>query len=404
MTLFKRLAAWSVVSAAGFFPVPALARYPWNFPAPVTPIAQETLYVHDIFLAIIVTIFLLVLSVFLYSIFWHRKSRGYPAAKFTKPRTPLQLVLISIPFLVLTFIDYVILGIPAYHAVLALANTHNSRMVVRITGSQWKWQYAYPGLGIKYISRLSTPEDQIDNEDPKNPHFLRQVNHPLVLPVDEKIRLLVTSDDVLHSWWVPAFGIKQTAVPGFLRSTWVNIDKPGIYRGQCASLCGIGHAFMPIVVVAKSQVGFQRWVRKEQAAQAKQVAETSATMTKGALLAHGKKVFQNNCSVCHQATGLGIPGTFPPIAAGHPFQAPPQMTQAIQKRGFYKNGVVVIGPVANHIQIVLHGIPDTPMPAFASQLSDIDIAAVITYERNSFGNHTGDVIQPNEVRNAREEH
>ncbi|MHB8392572.1 MAG: c-type cytochrome [Acidobacteriaceae bacterium] len=198
--------------------------------------------------------------------------------------------------------------------------------------------------------------------------------------------------------------MKQTAVPGFLRSTWVNIDKPGIYRGQCASLCGIGHAFMPIVVVAKSQVGFQRWVRKEQAAQAEQVAETSVTMTKAALLAHGKKVFQNNCSVCHQATGLGIPGTFPPIAAGHPFQAPPQMTQAIQKRGFYKNGVIVVGPVANHIQIVLHGVPGTPMPAFASQLSDIDIAAVITYERNSFGNHTGDVIQPKEVRNAREEH
>lgn len=402
MTFFKRAGFRLAMVIAGFVPSVAFAHEPWNFPTPVTPIARETLAVHDIFLKIIVTIFLLVLSVFLYSIFRHRKSRGYPAASFTKPRTPVQWVLVIIPFLVLTFIDYVILGVPAYHAVLALANNRvGSQMVVRVIGSQWKWQYDYPGLGIKYVSRLSTPKDQIDNQDPKNPDFLRQVNRPLVLPVNEKIRILLTSDDVLHSWWVPAFGIKQTAVPGFLRATWVNIDKPGIYRGQCASLCGIGHAFMPVVVIAKSQAGFNRWVRTQQAAQARQVAESSDTMTKAELITKGHKVFSNNCAACHQATGLGIPGTFPPISAGHPFQAAPEMTQAIAKRGFYKHGVIVMGPVANHIRIVLHGILGTPMPPFASQLSDIDIAAVITYERNRFGNHTGDVVQPEEVRNAR---
>ncbi|MHB8392329.1 MAG: cytochrome c oxidase subunit II [Acidobacteriaceae bacterium] len=391
-----------ILGVAALIPRLAAARYFFNFQNPVTPIAVETMHVHDVFLEIVVTLFLLVLSIIIYSLIRHRHSRNHVPSQFTGPRTKLGWVMVTIPFLALTFIDYVILGIPAYHSVIAQANTRGgAKMVVRVIGSQWKWQYEYPDLGISYLSRLSTPKDQIANEAPKNPHFLLQVNHPLVLPINEKVRILLTSDDVLHSWWIPAFGIKQDVVPGFVRETWVNIDRPGIYRGQCAELCGIGHAFMPIVVDAKTPQDFARWVAMEQKTQSQLAVAQKARLSEPALLARGKTVFQNNCAVCHQANGEGVPGAFPPIAAGHPFTAAPDMLKPLRTRGFFKGGVITLGPVPEHIGIVLNGIKHTPMPAFAGQLSDADIAAVITYERNSFGNHSHDVVQPAAVAAVR---
>jgi len=378
----------------------ARAREFFNFQDPVTPIAHEVLFIHDLFLAIIVTIFVLVFGLLMYSLVAHRRSRHPDPATFVKPAGPKQWAWTIVPFLVLVFIDYVILGVPAFHSILAMADTAHSQMSVKITGSQWKWQYAYPGYGIKYTSALSTPQDEIDGQAPKDKHFLLEVDHPLVLPTHEKIRLVIASRDVIHSFWVPAFGIKQDAVPGYLRYTWVDIEKPGVYRGQCAELCGVGHAFM----IAKPKPEFERWVARERLAEAAEAKAQSGTFTLAQLRARGKTGFAANCAACHQASGLGVAGTFPPIAGGHPFSASAAMLAQLRERGFYEDGRIVVGPVEHHIDIVLHGIPGTAMAAFGPQLDDATIAAIITYERNAFGNHTGDVIQPAEIRAARAGH
>lgn len=405
MSCKKSLAMVAAITSVALASPAAHARYFFNFQTPVTPIAKGTLYIHDLFLAIITILFVLVLAILLYSIFTHRKSRGYKPASFTKPANTKQWIFTIIPFLALVFIDFVILGIPAFRSVLEMADTHHAAMVVKVTASQWKWHYEYPAYGIKFDSVLSTPQDEIYGNAPKDKHFLLEVNHPFVLPTHEKIRIVLASNDVIHSFWVPAFGIKKDVVPGFLRTTWVNIEKPGVYRGQCAELCGVGHAFMPIVVKAVSQQEFKMWVAQMQTEQKVQqaavVAESTKTFTEQELIAKGKKVFDNNCAACHQADGLGIQGTFPPIAAGHPFSASPQMIADLTKLGFCKDGKIVMGPVEHHIHIVLHGIPGTPMPPFGPHLSDVDVAAVVTYERNSFGNHTGDVIQSAQVQAAR---
>ncbi len=400
------MALLGALGLAAVVPNAAYAGHPWEFPTPVTPVAQETLWVHNLFLVTISIIFIVVLSIMLYSLFFHRKSRGHKPAIFTGPGSRLQIVFAIIPFLILVVIDYVVMGIPAYHAVLAMADTKtDADMVVKVTGSQWKWEYEYPDQHIKFYSSMTTPMAEVDNQEPKDKHYLREVDHPLVLPVDKKVRVILISKDVIHAWWVPALGVKEDSIPGFLRETWVKIEKPGVYRGQCAELCGVGHAFMPVVVDAVPDAQFQQWVAQEQTAeqtaQAQEAAATNATLTEGQLVAAGQKVFAANCSACHQSSGLGIPGTFPPIAAGHRFSAAPQMLAALRARGFIgSDGKIVMGPVARHIDIVLNGIAGTPMPSFNS-LSNSDVAAVITYERNDFGNHTGDVVQPAMVQAAR---
>ena len=314
----------------------------------------------------------------------------------------MQWILVVIPILLLVFIDYIVMGIPAYHAVLALANTKDdAALVVKVTGSQWRWRYEYPDYGIAFASNLATPPAQRESGSPTDPNYLLEVDQPLVLPVGEKVRILLTSTDVIHAWWVPSFGIKQDAVPGFLRETWVNIEKPGVYRGQCAELCGVGHAFMPIVVEAKTKPAFDKWLAQAKSAAAARASAEGQILSREDLLARGKQNYANYCAMCHQENGLGIPGNFPPLAAGHAFSATPEMTAALAQRGFYNSGKIVLGTVDQHIDIVLKGIPGTPMAAFGPQLSDVDIAAVITFERNSFGNQTGDVIQAAAVKARR---
>jgi len=378
----------------------AYAHNPFEFETPVTPVAEETLHVHDLFLGIIGVLFVLSVMILFYALYKHRKSRGYQPASFTGPHGRKQWLFAILPFLALVFIDFVVMGIPAYHAAVAMANTQeDAQLVIKVTGSQWKWQYEYPDQGLKFYSNLSTPPDELQGRAPKGEHYLLEVDHPLVLPVGEKVRILLASTDVIHAWWVPPFGVKQDAVPGFLRETWVKIDKPGVYRGQCAELCGVGHAYMPIVVEAKNQTDFQQWLAQAKAAQAAEaVASQKSNFTRAELLAMGKKVFDTNCAACHQANGLGIAGVFPPIAAGKPFSATPTLLADLTARGFYENGKIVLGPIKNHLGIVLHGVPGTSMPAFGAQLSDAEIAAVVTYERNSFGNQTGDLVEPTEAK------
>lgn len=247
--------------AAAMAPMPALADFSWNFPEPVTPIAHETLHVHNLFMVIITIIFFSVLLMMLYSFWKHRKSRGFKASDFTGPRNRKQWAWVMVPFAGLLIIDYVVFGIPAYHAILMYEDTRtDADMVVKVTGSQWMWEYEYPAEGIKFVSRLTTPREQIQNLEPKGEHYLLEVDNPLVLPVGKKIRFITTSNDVIHSWWVPAFGVKRDAVPGFLREFWATVDKPGIYRGQCAELCGKEHAYMPVVVHVLPQDEYDAWV------------------------------------------------------------------------------------------------------------------------------------------------
>ena len=229
----------------------SFADYKWNFPTPVTPIARDTLHIHNEFMMIIIALFVVVFAIMIYSMIKHRKSQGHQPANFTEPNSALGWLWVLLPFGVLLYIDFVLMGIPAFHAVVDMEDTRTKAdMVVKVTGMQWKWQYEYPEAGIKYMSILTTPQEQIDNKQPKGEHYLLEVDNPLVLPVGKKVRILLTSTDVIHTWWVPQFGVKRDAIPGFLRETWVKIEEPGTYRGQCAELCGKGHGFMPVVVKA----------------------------------------------------------------------------------------------------------------------------------------------------------
>lgn len=399
-----RLTLGSAVAAAAatLLPTLAQARNFWEFPEPVTPVAHDTLFTHDLFLVVQLVVYTIGLIVLLYVVTQHRKTPGHSAATFSGPRTFGQLMVIAIPVLVLAFLDYIVEGIPGVQGIIAMADTRDAALTVRVIGSQWKWRYEYPDQDIAFTSDLSTPRAQIDGQAPKDPNYLYEVDNPLVLPVGKKVRILVSSMDVIHAFWVPSFGVKQDAVPGFVRETWVKIEKPGIYRGQCGQLCGIGHAFMPINVEAKAEPDFEQWVAQQQKA-AKEVALLEAKpMSLDDLMARGKAAFEKNCSVCHQSNGLGLPGAFPPLAWGHVWEgAPADLTTKLVALGVYKDGKILQGSIERHLSIVLHGIPDTAMPAWGPQLDDTTIAAIVTYERNSFGNHTAEATQPAAVKAAR---
>lgn len=353
----------------------AWAAYNWSFPEPVTPIAHETLHVHNLFMVIALTLFFGVLALMLYSFWHHRKSRGQVAATFTGPTTQKQWFWTLLPFACLLILDYGVFGIPAFHAVKMYENTKvDAELVVKVTGNQWFWQYEFPAQGVKFSSRLTTPRDQILNVEPKGENYLLEVDNPLVLPVGKKIRFITTSNDVIHSWWVPAFGVKRDAVPGFLREFWATVDKEGTYRGQCSELCGKEHGFMPVVVKVVSEQEFNTWLASQKAPAAA-AAGAAKDMTKEELMAQGEKVYASTCAACHQPTGKGIPGSFPALDGSK----------------------VATGPADVHVQTVLNGRPNTAMVAFGKTMSDADIAAVVTYERNSWGNHTGDLVQPGKV-------
>jgi cytochrome c oxidase subunit 2 len=262
---------------------------------------------------------------------------------------------------------------------MKLYDNSEADLTVKVTGYQWKWHYEYLDDGVKFLSNLKTPNDQIYEAQPKGDHYLHEVDNPLVLPVNKKVRFLITAADVLHAWWVPDFGWKQDAIPGFVTEGWARIEKPGTYRGQCAELCGRGHGFMPIVVEAKSEEDFAQWLKAQKALVAEAEGAAGKTLTRGELMATGKEVYDANCAVCHQAKGEGVPAVFPPLA-GSP---------------------IAKGPLDQHLDIVLRGRPGTAMPPYESLLDDLKLAAVITYERNAFGNGTGDVVQPAAVKAAR---
>ncbi len=371
------------------FPGIAAADFSWNFPDPVTPLARDTYGVHNMFMVIIGTLFIVVFAIMLYSIARHRRSAGAKPHHFTHPVRTWQWVLVSIPFLILAFIDFVTMGIPSVHAIMLMEDTKNqAEILLKVTGMQWKWQYEYPDEGIRFVSTMTTTQDQIENRQPKRPEYLLEVDNHVVLPVNKKVRVLLTSTDVIHTWWVPQFGVKRDAIPGFLRETWLYIEKPGIYRGQCAELCGRGHGFMPVVVEAVPEPQYRAWVEKRKTELAAAAAGAERTWSMDELVKQGQEVYAKQCAVCHQANGQGLPPAFPPLAGSK----------------------LVTGPLLapdgkllkeSHVDRVLHGKPGTAMPPFRDTLSDSDLAAVITFERNSFGNKQGDMIQPAQVKALR---
>jgi len=359
---------------AGALAMPVTAEYAMNLPQPTSDIARRIYDLHTLVLWICFGIFLVVFLPMFYAIWRHRKSLGHKAHPF-HDHPLLEMAWTAAPAVIL-----VAMAIPTTKVVLAMKDTSQSEMSIKATGRQWKWEYEYLGQDLKFISNLATPQDQIANQVPKNEHYLLEVDHPLVVPTGKKIRMIFTAEDVIHSWWVPAFGVKQDAIPGFIRDAWFTVDTPGTYRGQCAELCGVGHGFMPIVVEALPPDQFAAWVadQKAQLAAARSSAQKELPLTE--LIAQGEKVFTANCAACHQATGLGIPGTFPALD-GSP---------------------VVTGPKTAHLSRVFNGKTGTAMQAFGQQLTDLEIAAVVSYERNSWHNKTGDAVQASEVAALRQ--
>ncbi len=350
----------------------AFAEYGLNFQPPVTAVAHKLLELHNMILLICTVIFVLVFGVMFYSIFAHRKSRGHKAAQF-HGSTTLEIVWTVIPFAIL-----VGMALPSTAMLIEMDDTSKSDLTIKITGYQWKWKYDYPDQDVGFFSSLATPRDQIENKADKGDHYLLEVDNPIVVPVGKKVRFLITANDVIHSWWVPQLGVKKDAIPGFINEMWARIDEPGLYRGQCAELCGKDHGFMPIVVQAVSTEDFTRWVSLQKNKAAAESAGGARTWSKDELMEKGKKIFASTCAACHGANGEGM-GSFPKMAGS----------------------AIANGPLDAHLNIVMNGKAGTVMQAFAAQLNDADIAAVVTFERNGFGNKAGDMVQPSQVKALR---
>tara|TARA_B110000503_G_scaffold35908_2_gene58730 strand:- start:6107 stop:7252 length:1146 start_codon:yes stop_codon:yes gene_type:complete len=343
-----------------------------NMTPGVTELGREIYDLHMIILWICVAIGVVVFGVMFYSIIFHRKSRGVTPATFHESTT-VEIAWTVVPFFIL-----IAMAVPATTTLLTLYDTDDAELDILITGYQWKWKYEYlneEGENVSFFSNLRTPQAEIYNDEAKGEYYLLEVDQPLVLPVDTKIRFLVTANDVIHSWWVPALAVKRDAIPGFINETWARPTEQGIYRGQCAELCGKSHGFMPIVVNVVSKEEYGEWItaKQSEATEVKQL--TSQDFTLDELMVRGESVYDTSCLACHGGKGEGGVGN---AIAG---------------------SAVATGDINAHLEIGINGVPGTSMQAFGGQLSDVDMAAVITYQRNAFGNNMGDSLQPIDVYN-----
>ncbi len=366
---FKWLVALSLLLLSNF----ALADWSGlNMRQGVTEISREVYGLHMTVLWVCVVIGVLVFGTMIYSMLMHRKSLGAVPATFHES-TKIEIAWTIIPIIIL-----LTLAVPATSTLRAMYESAESDVDIKITGYQWKWQYTYladdPTQEVQFMSNLLTPQDEIHNKTNKREHYLLDVDNPLVIPINKRIRFLITSNDVIHSWWVPDFAVKKDAIPGFVHEAWAIAEEPGIYRGQCAELCGKSHGFMPVVVHAVEQAEYDSWLadKQEEARVAYETVGKQWTMAE--LIETGEEVYNQNCMTCHQANGQGIPPAFPALTAG-----------------------ITHGPIEDHVNIVLHGKAGTAMQAFGVQLNPAQIAAVITYERNAWGNNMGDMIQPKKI-------
>jgi len=373
---FTGFAAWAVNDSPGGPGVNQL-----NLPVGVTSISSAIYDLHTFMMIICLVIFVGVFGFMFYSIVKHRKSVGHKAATWHE-NTTVEIIWTVIPFIIV-----ILMALPATKTVVAMKDTSNADITIKATGYQWKWGYDYlkgEGEGIAFLSVLATPREQVGipsqrlRADAKGDNYLLEVDNPVVVPVNKKIRIITTANDVIHAWAVPYLGVKQDAIPGLVRDTWFRAEKIGTYRGQCQELCGREHAFMPIVVNVVSDADYTAWVDSQKKARMAVAEDPNKVWTQAELMAQGEKVYQN-CIACHQANGKGIPNVFLPL----------------------EGSKVVLGPKLDNIKIVLNGQNNMKMPAW-KHLSDTEIAAVVTYTRNSWGNKAQDaIIQPSDVRAAR---
>ncbi len=368
-----RCLLWSLPTLLFAASANASTSMPLNMTRGVTEISQQVYQLHMTIFWICCVIGAVVFGIMFWSIIRHRKARGVQPAQFHES-TKVEILWTAIPVVIL-----IGMAIPATKTLIAMEDTSAADVTVLVTGSQWKWHYKYLDHEIEYFSLLATPREQIANKLAKGENYLLEVDRPLVIPTGKKVRFLMTSDDVIHSWWVPAFAVKKDANPGFINEAWTRVDEPGIYRGQCAELCGKDHGFMPVVVIAKEPADYQAWVVQEEAriaaAKAAERELLAMNMDMAELMATGERVYQGWCVACHQASGNGLPGIFPAI----------------------RGSQLVLNDRRAHIDIIVNGKPGTAMQAFGRQLSLKELAAVITYTRNAFDNNTGDAVQAADV-------
>lgn len=343
-----------------------------NMPVGVTDVGKSIYDLHMIILWICVIIGALVFGVMFYSIIYHRKSRGAKAASFHES-TKVEIAWTVVPFIIL-----IGMAVPATSTLIDIYDFEDAEMDILITGYQWKWKYEYlneDGENVSFFSNMSTPQSEIYNTQSKNGNYLLEVDEPVVIPVGTKVRFLVTANDVIHSWWVPELAVKKDAIPGFINETWAMANEIGTYRGQCAELCGKDHGFMPIVVEVVSKEDYADWMSGKQAEAEEVKALMAQNFSMDELMERGKAVYERACQACHGANGEGGVGT---AIAGSD---------------------VAMGELGGHLNIGINGVPGTAMQAFGGQMNDVDMAAVITYQRNAFGNNMGDMVQPIDVFN-----
>ena len=354
--------------------LPALAgASDLNMPRGVTETSRIIYDLHMLILWVCVVIGVVVFGIILWSVIFHRKSAGFQPAKFHES-TRLEILWTLIPVLILIGMAW-----PATTTLIDMYDTGGEDMTVEIRGYQWRWQYKYLDDDLNsqfaFFSNLATPREQIENRAVKGENYLLEVDNPLRIPVNRKVRFLLTAEDVIHAWWVPEFGIKRDAIPGMLNELWTVVEEPGIYRGQCTELCGKDHAYMPVVVEALPEAEYDHWYAEQLEVAREREQALSRTFTPEQLMAEGERVYNTFCASCHQANGQGVPPVFPGLV-GSP---------------------VTTGPKEEHIDIILNGVPGTAMQAFGNQLDAAELAAVTHYERHAWGNDAGDVTQPADV-------
>jgi cytochrome c oxidase subunit 2 len=365
--LFCLVASWL---ASG----PVMAEYRLNLKPANTELGDIVYDLHTLVMIVITVIFIGVFGFMFYAIWKHRKSAGHQAAHFHE-NTTVEIIWTIIPVFILIGLAW-----PATKTLIDMRDTTAPDMTIKVTGYQWKWGYEYLDDDVKFFSTLATPRDQIEGSAEKGENYLLEVDKPLVVPVGKKVRILTTANDVLHAWYVPELAVKQDAIPGFIRDTWFQARSTGTFRGQCAELCGKEHGFMPIVVNVVEEDEYKAWVAEQKGAAVAAAYDPGKTYTVAELSATGEAVYNTHCVACHQPDGKGMPPTFPALTGGQ----------------------ITTGPIGGHLDIVLNGSKKNPMmAAWGPQLSDMEIAAVITYERNALGNSVGDAMQPGDVAAAR---
>jgi len=361
-----------IISALLLFSVPMKADwFALNMTRGVTDISNEVFELHMLIFWICVAIGVVVFGVMFYSMYAHTKKKNPVAASFHENHK-VEIAWTIIPFLIL-----IAMAIPASKTLVKIYDDEAGDLNIQVTGYQWKWQYNYLEDDVSFFSNLSTDMDEINNLVPKGENYLQEVDEMVVIPAGKKVRFLITANDVIHSWWMPAFAIKQDAIPGFVNTAWTKVDKPGIYRGKCTELCGKNHGFMPIVVKVVEQSEYDEWVSGKKEAAMKMAELTTKDWTAEELVARGESVYAVNCVACHQTNGQGISGIFPALAGSD----------------------IVLNDKDRNIEILMEGVQGAAMNSF-SYLSEVELASVITYTRQSWGNEDkgdGEIVVPKDI-------